>query len=288
MSRYISHQLDLCINSSGGNIEKANQDRNKTIIDLAFDIYRDETAQGKPFATLDPVFRNFATSQIRTFLFAGHDSTSSAICYTFYLLSTNPSVRRLLVSEHNRILGPDRDRSSSNISANPHLLNQLPYTLAVVKEALRLYPPASSTRNGEPGYSVTDLNGRQLPSDGFLVWSNSYAIHRDPNLWPEPDKFLPERWLVEGDHLYPQKGSFRPFEFGPRNCIGQELAMLELRLLLIMTARDFEVESVYNEWDKLNPISGTKTVNGSRAYQVLSGAAHPSDGLPCRVSLAAP
>lgn len=288
MRRYISHQLDLHFNSSGGNIEVAKRDRSMTIVDLALDTYRNEMVQEKPSSTLDAVFRDYATSQIRAFVFAGHDSTGSAICYTFYLLSTNPLARRLLISEHDRVLGPDRDRASSEISANPHLLNQLPYTLAVIKEALRLYPPASSTRSGEPGYSIADLNGRQLPTDGFLVWSNAYAIHRDPNLWPEPDKFFPERWLVEEeDRLYPQKGAFRPFEFGPRSCIGQELAMLELKLVLVMTARDFEVKSVYDEWDKLNPINGTKTINGDRAYQILSGAAHPSDGLPCRVSLAA-
>jgi cytochrome P450 len=288
MRRYISHQLDLRFQSSGGNVEVAKQDRHKTIIDLALDTYRNATAQEKALVTLDTVFRDYATSQIRTFVFAGHDSTASAMCYAFHLLSTNPSARRLLISEHDRILGPDRDRAPSAISANPHLLNQLPYTLAVVKEALRLYPPASSTRSGEPAYFITDFNGRQLPTDGFLVWSNSYAIHRDPNLWLDPDKFVPERWLVEeGDRFYPQKGAFRPFEFGPRNCIGQELAMLELKLVLVMTARGFEVKSVYDEWDKSNPINGTKRLNGDRAYQILSGAAHPNDGLPCRVSLLA-
>ncbi|KAK4694386.1 hypothetical protein P7C71_g3191, partial [Lecanoromycetidae sp. Uapishka_2] len=286
MKQYISHQLDLHFNSSG-NIEVPKQDRSKPIIDLALDTYRNEKEQDSPSNnTLDGIFRDYAISQIRTFVFAGHDSTGSAICYAFYLLSKNSSARKLLRTEHDRVLGPNRDKASSEISSNPHLLNQLPYTLAVVKEALRLYPPASSTRSGEPGYSISDRNGHQLPTDGFLVWSNAYAIHRDPNLWPEPNKFLPERWLVEeGDRLYPQKGAFRPFEFGPRNCIGQELAMLELKLVLVMTAREFEVRSVYDEWDKLNPISGTKTINEDRAYQILSGAAHPSDGLPCRVSL---
>ncbi|KAL2045339.1 hypothetical protein N7G274_002422 [Stereocaulon virgatum] len=288
MRLYISRLLDLRFKSSGGNIQVAKQNRNNTIVDLALTTYQNEKGQGKSDTTLDTVFQGFAISQIRTFLFAGHDSTSSAICYTFHLLSTNPSARRRLISEHDRVLGPCQDRVSSQISANPHLLNQLPYTLAVVKEALRLYPPASSTRSGEPSHFITDLTGRQLPTDGFLVWSNSYAIHRDPNLWPDPDRFCPERWLVEkGDRLYPQQGNFRPFEFGPRNCIGQELAMLELKLVLVMTIRGFEVTSVYEEWDRLNPINGTKTINGDRAYQILSGAAHPSDGLPCRVSLVA-
>lgn len=87
--------------------------------------------------------------------------------------------------------------------------------------------------------------------------------------------------------MYPRKGAFRPFEFGPRNCIGQELAMLELKLVLVMTARGFEVKSVYDEWDNSNHTNGMKTLNGDRAYQILSGAAHPSNGLPCRISLTA-
>lgn len=286
MRRYISHQLDLRLQCRNEKDDAATPNHNKTIVDLALDTYRNEATQEKPFSALDTVFKNFAISQIRTFVFAGHDSTGSAICYVFHLLSTNSSARKLLTSEHDRVFGPDCAKMPSKISANPHLLNQLPYTLAVIKEALRLYPPASSTRSGEPGHFITDLNGRQLPTEGFLVWSNSYAIHRDPNLWPEPETFLPERWLVEeGDCLYPQKGAFRPFELGPRSCIGQELAMLELKLVLVMTARTFEVRSVYDEWDKLNPIKGTKVINGERAYQILSGAAHPSDGLPSRVSL---
>lgn len=286
MRQYISHLLDLRFKGSGGKNRVATQARNKPIIDIALDTYHSETVNGKPLSSLDTVFQDFATSQIRTFVFAGHDSTGSAICYAFYLLSTNPSARTSLISELDRVLGTDRNRTSSEISMNPHLLNQLPYTLAVIKETLRLYPPASSTRSGEPDHFLTDLHGRQLPTEGFLVWANSYAIHRDPDLWLEPDNFIPERWLVEeGDRLYPQKGAFRPFEFGPRNCIGQELAMLELKLVLVMTARDFQVLSVYDEWDKLNPTKSTKTVNGDRAYQILSGAAHPCDGLPCRVSL---
>jgi len=123
MRQYISHQLDLRFKSSEGNAAVETQDRHKTIIDLALDTYRNEPAQGQPLDTLDTVFRDYAISQIRTFVFAGHDSTSSAICYTFHLLSTNPSARRLLTSEHDRILGPDRDRAASEISANPHLLN---------------------------------------------------------------------------------------------------------------------------------------------------------------------
>ena len=72
---------------------------------------------------------------------------------------------------------------------------------------------------------------------GFFVLSKSYALHRHANDWPAPIKILSERWLVEeGDPLYPFKGVYRPFEFGPRNCSEQELAMQEPKKFLVMTA----------------------------------------------------
>ena len=287
MRNYVLHELDQRFQSKQGRNETAKKDRSKTIIDLALDTYRGEHLQNGTPGTIDTTFRELAASQVRTFVFAGHDSTGSTICYAFHLLSSYPSVRRLLIEEHNRVLGPEHDQAVSRITQNVHLLNELPYTLAVIKETLRLYPPASSTRSGEPNFSIVGANGRQLPTDGFLVWSHSSAMHHDPRYWPEPQKFLPQRWLVgAGHYLFPQKGAYRPFEFGPRNCIGQEMAMLELKLVLVLTAREFVIESVYDEWDRLHPRSGPKTLDGDRAYQILYGAAHPSDGLPCRVSLA--
>ena len=290
MRQYIWRELNLRFKNKNIHDEMTKSVRSKTIIDLALDNYlagKTHDSSSDNGHAMDTIFRDIATSQLRTFVFAGHDSTSSTMCYALHLISINAGARRLLIEEHDRILGTDYNQVAQQISGSPHLLNQLPYTLAVVKESLRLYPPASSTRSGEPGYSISGADGLQLPTDGLLVWSNSYAIHRDPKYWPEPEKFLPERWLVEeGDPLYPPRGVYRPFEFGPRNCIGQELAMLELKLILIMTAREFEIKSVYDEWDTLHPKKGVKTLNGDRAYQVLSGAAHPSDGLPCRILLA--
>ena len=287
MVRYISRELDLRFKSNVGRNDAPKKSRSKTIIDLALDKYLTERTRNGSSDAMDKTFQDSAISQMRTFVFAGHDSTSSTICYAFHLLSIYPATRRLLIAEHNQALGQDYNLAISRISDDPHLLNHLRYTSAVIKETLRLYPPASSPRSGEPGYFIQGVDGRRLPTDEFLVWSNAYAIHRDPRYWPEPNDFIPERWLVEeGDQLYPLKGVYRPFEFGPRNCIGQELAMLELKLVLIMTAREFEIKSAYDDWDRSHLKNGPKTVSGDRAYQILSGAAHPSDGLPCRVSLA--
>ena len=281
MMRYIASEFDLRIKSSA-------KQRSKTVLDLALDTYLESQRGTQQNNGVDQTFKDFAISQVRTFIFAGHDTTSTTMCYAFHVLSCYPEIRRALVAEHDRLLGPDCHHDAAKIAEDPHLLNQFSYTTAVIKETLRLYPPASSTRGGEPGYVLPGPKGLGFPTDGLFIWSNSYTIQRDPTYWPEPDKFIPERWLVEEGHpLYPVKGAFRPFEFGPRNCIGQELAMLELKVVLILTAREFEISSVYEEWDLLHPRKGPKTVKGERAYQILAGAAHPADGLPCRVRLAA-
>lgn len=285
MVKYIWQELNNRFKSR--QIKTASSIGGKTIIDLALNEYLSSMSENGPVDSMDTTFRDFATSQLRVFIFAGHDTTSSTICYAFHLLSSNPKARQSLINEHNRILGPDHDQAATQVNQDPYLLNRLPYTLAVVKETLRLYPPAATARGGEPGYFVSGPDGRQYPTHGFLIWSASYSMQRDTEWWADADKFIPERWLVEeGDRLYPVKGAYRPFEFGPRNCIGQELAMLELKLVLVMTTRTFEFKTVYDEWDQLHPRSGPRTVDGDRAYQVLSGAAHPVDGLPCRVSLA--
>lgn len=287
MVRYVSHELDDRFVHNRSKSNSMSGARSRTIIDLALENYLAEQVRTEGGERMDETFKNAAMCQIRTFLFAGHDTSSSTLCYCYHLLSLHPQARSRLVEEHNKVLGSSIEQAASRISETPHLLNQLPYTLAVIKETLRLYPPASSTRNGEPGFTVSTPDGRQCPTEGFLVWSNSVAIHRNPDCWPQPNDFLPQRWLVDKDDpLFPAtKGAWRAFEHGPRNCIGQELAVLEVRLILALTVREFTVESAYDEWDRKEGTKGPKTVNGDRAYQILLGAAHPNDGFPCKVSV---
>ena len=120
--------------------------------------------------------------------------------------------------------------------------------------------------------------------DMFVV---PHAMHLDERYFERPTEFIPERWLVEPGHeLYPNvKGAWRAFEHGPRNCIAQGMVMLELKMVLAMTIRQFDVKPAYEEWDRLHPGKGIKEVDGQRVYQIDEGAAHPADHFPCRVSL---
>lgn len=83
-------------------------------------------------------------------------------------------------------------------------------------------------------------------------WLAAPGVQRNPDYWPRPNDFLPERWIAtEGDPLYvATKEAWTPFSLGPRNCIGMELAMIELRLVSVLIARTFDIEEAWEEWDK--------------------------------------
>lgn len=259
--------------------------RTKSIMDLALTAYLSENPDKNTFNGMNVTFRKFAMSQIKLFLFSGYDTTSSSVCYLFYVLTKNASVLARIRSEHDQILGSDITKAATLVNQRPSLLNQLPYTVAVIKETLGLYPVVSSTRAGEPDFNVIDETNRRFPTNGFLVWANPQVIQRDPVYWPQSDEFLPERWLVsQEDHLHPIKVAWRPFEFGPRNCIGQELAMLEMKIILVMTVRKFDIQPAYEELDRRDPKGKVKNVYGERGYQI--GRSQPSDDFPHRVTIA--
>ncbi|KAL8657646.1 MAG: hypothetical protein Q9226_001708 [Calogaya cf. arnoldii] len=288
MLKFVSAEMDKRFLRSISSSKPSSIARSKTIVDLALDKYIFEHKGSKVGGNaIDGTFKDAAVCQIRTFLFAGHDTLSSTLCYCYHLLSLNPKSRDSFMNEHNKVLGSDVEQAASLLGTNPHLLKQLPFTTAVIKETLRLYPPASSTRQGEFGFNIITPAGISCPTEGLLIWSNHFAIHRNEKYWKRPDEFVPERWLAgEGDGLYnSDKGAWRTFEHGPRNCIGQELAILELKLVLAMTVRKFKVDSAYDEYDEIRGRGFPKTVDGDRAYQILNGAAHPNDGFPCRVSI---
>ncbi|KAK1455969.1 AflN/verA/monooxygenase [Colletotrichum cuscutae] len=210
------------------------------------------------------------------------------LLYCYYLLSQNPEIISRTIAEHNEVFGTDSSQVQDKIHKDPQLLNMIPYTVAFIKVVLRIFAPAGAMRQGRSDVQIVDADGRVLPTEGCNVWTLVQAIHHNPKYWKDPDACIPERWLVAPeDPLYPQKGAWRPFEWGPRNCIGQTLAMLELRIALVMTVREFVIKPAYEDWDKLHPKSGIRSVKGNRAYQAVKGGggAHPADGFPVRIGL---
>ncbi|KAE9378297.1 cytochrome P450 [Stipitochalara longipes BDJ] len=274
-----------------------------SVIALALEAYISESEDKRILERprLDDEFAATVTQQIRLFLLAGNDTTASTIVFMYHLISKHPAARAQLRAEHDAIFGQDISNAAELLKQQPALLNQCRYTLAVIKETLRIYPPAVTMRQGVPGFSITTLDGVSLPTEDVRIITNTWAVHQNPRIWVRPDDFIPERWLANsGDELYPLPGAYRPFDLGPRVCLGQTLSLNELRVVLIMTARSFVVEPAYEEWDMLQARNaglwtkvanwtGRKeidTVKGDRAFQTELAGSHPSDGYPCRVSLA--
>ncbi|TGO26122.1 hypothetical protein BPAE_0066g00480 [Botrytis paeoniae] len=282
MDAYISAELDRRYAEYKADSKDS---RSKAIIDLILQAEIAPDADVKP-DKLDPDFKAFAIRQIRLFVFSGHDSLSSTICYIYHLLSKNVEAMRKVREEHDFVFGKQIDGASELLKTKPHLANDLPYTTAVIKETLRLFPAASSSRQGYPGVTLYDEQGTACPTNHVVCFIDHVGMHRAPKYWVRPEEFLPERWLVDPGHeLYPVKGAWRPFEYGPRNCIAQGLVMTELRVLLACTVREFVFEDAYEEWDRSHKKRGPQTHRGERAYQIEEAAAHPSAHYPCRVRM---
>nr|CAD7197562.1 unnamed protein product [Timema douglasi] len=172
--------------------------------------------------------------EVDTFMFEGHDTTSAAICWALYLLGSHPAIQDRVVEELNYVLG-DYDRRLVMKD-----FQNLKYLECCIKEALRLYP------------SVPFI-ARQLKQDvkiahytipaGTTALIVTYMLHRNPEYFPEPEKFNPDHFLPEnclGRHPY----AYIPFSAGPRNCIGQKFALLEEKAVIAAVLRNYRVEAV--------------------------------------------
>ncbi|ERF70131.1 hypothetical protein EPUS_00318 [Endocarpon pusillum Z07020] len=300
LDRYIGEALDQrYAKRSADQKSRTSEDSKKkirSVIDLALDTYEQEiqdSSKNHGSSTgegMDPAFRSHAVDQIKTLIFAGHDTTSSTIAWAFYLLHQHPDVHAKLVEELDHVLGPKTSNPADKIRADSYLINRLPYLTAVVKETLRLFPPASTVRYGDPTVTITDPDhepSQTYPTANFHIWVVAHAIHRNETYFPNPTAFIPERHLDDNHpsstpfpHAKQHKDALRPFEKGPRNCIGQELAMIEVRVILALTVREFDFEAVYPELRDPREV-----IEGHRCYQVLKGSAKPKGGLPGRVTV---
>ncbi|KAI1260243.1 vera protein [Xylariaceae sp. FL1019] len=263
-----------------------NDSQVKTITDLAIKHINKDYPDPKEDKT---GFVDLLISNLKAFLFAGHDTTSATICFMTKLLQDNPECMAKLRAEHDSVFGPDPSKAAAALAESPHLLYMLPYTLGVIKETLRFYPLAATLRASYPGLKLA-VSGSQVqyPMDGYGMWVATPALHLNPGFWPRPNEFLPERWTVpEGDPLHASNAAYAPFSLGPRNCIGMELALLELRIVSVLVARRFEISEAWDKWDQLQGHKATPNlqVDGQRCYRCGNGIVHPKDGMPVHVRL---
>ncbi|KAL7806751.1 cytochrome P450 [Trichoderma gracile] len=254
-------------------------DKKKTILNIALSRTLAETGGAAPDKRdIEAILAN-----LKLFLFAGHDTTSSTICWMFKLLQDNPECLSKLRAELDEVLGTDPSQATSLLRESPQLLNNLPYINGVVKETLRFYPLASTVRQGEKDFFLTVPGSDiQYPTEGTAIHDVPSVIQLDEAVWPRANEFLPERWMApQGDPLHPNKDAWRPFSMGPRNCIGQELAMVEIKLMAALVCRDFDVREAWDEWDEQRGgVVKREMVGGERLYGCGQTVQHPKDGMP--------
>ncbi|RLL95949.1 hypothetical protein CFD26_105886 [Aspergillus turcosus] len=185
--------------------------------------------------------------QLKTFLFAGHDTTSILLQWAFYELSRTPRALESIRRELDDVFGPGTSpavvRDKLLAPNGEELLTKLQYTSAVIKEILRLYPSSGTGRlvpQGAGAY-IQLPDGRLLCIDGVLMYNCETLIHRDETVYGESkDDFVPERWLGNPGACRIPPSAWRPFERGPRSCIGQGLATIEAQVILACAVRRYE------------------------------------------------
>jgi cytochrome P450 len=167
--------------------------------------------------------------EVLTLLFAGHDTTASALSWAWLLLARHPDVQEALHDEAARHLA-GRTPTAADL---PHL----PLATAAFEEALRLYPPAPGL--ARRAVEADEIQGHPVPAKAILMPSQ-WVTHRHPAYWEEPDRFRPERFLP-GRAADRPKFAYFPFGGGPRACIGNTFALIEGALILAGLAQRFHL-----------------------------------------------
>jgi len=188
--------------------------------------------------------------EVMTLFLAGHETTALALSWSWYLLATHPEAEKRFHAELDEVL---RGRSPE-VSDLPNLK----YTDMIAKEALRLYPPAYAV--GREAIEDTEIGGYSVPRKTQL-FAFQWVTHRDPRFFERPDEFEPERWASESIQRLPKYAYF-PFGGGPRQCIGNYFAMMEIVLLLATIGQRFKFSLLKEHPVEVLPVLSLRPKNG--------------------------
>ncbi|KAK5861912.1 hypothetical protein PBY51_017350 [Eleginops maclovinus] len=217
--------------------------RNMDFLDILL-VARDENKQGLS----DEDIR----AEVDTFMFEGHDTTASAMSFILYSLACHPEYQQRCRDEVIQALDGKDTMAWEDLS-------NIPYTTMFIKESLRLYPPVPviSRITTKP---ITFFDGRTLP-EGTLIGTTVIGLHRNATVWENPEVFDPLRFLPENVSKRPPH-AFVPFSAGPRNCIGQNFAMNELKVATALTLKRYQLIEDPTHKPKLLPRLVLRSING--------------------------
>ncbi|WP_197287705.1 cytochrome P450 [Streptomyces apocyni] len=170
--------------------------------------------------------------EVMAMLIAGHETVSTALTWTWYLLSRHPEAEARVAAEVAAVCG-DRAPTFEDLPS-------LEYTSRVIQESMRLYPPLWVM--GRMPTEDTEIRGYRVPRDSVVLLSQ-YVTHRHPEFWDNPEGFDPDRFLpaaVKERHRY----AYFPFGGGPRKCIGDAFAMMEMPLLIARVIQHYRLQLV--------------------------------------------
>lgn len=217
---------------------------NKTFLDLLLDIQEE-----------DPNYQDIdIIQQIDTFMFAGHDTVSSGVDFATYELSKDRELQEKIFEESNKIFGPDR-----MAQLTMRKMEECKYIDRFVKEVLRKHPPAPMIeRTTIDPLKFGDID---IPI-GTSILLAPFVTHHTEKYFPNPQKFDPDRFLPENMAKRPAY-AYLPFSHGPRNCIGQRFAIMEMKSTVLMMVRHFILSKGYPDFDVEIAQTGTlKSLTG--------------------------
>jgi len=193
-----------------------------------------------------------ARNEVCTLFLAGHETTAVTLSWACYLLAQHPHAQARLREEARAVLG--------GRPPTTHDLPRLTYTGQVIREALRLYPPAWITpREAQQDVQIGDC----LIPRGAVVFVSPWVSHHDGRYFPQPDAFMPERWTEAFEKQLP-RGAYFPFASGPRVCIGNTFALMEAQLILAIIAQHFELELAPGQRIEPEPLVTLRPRHGVR------------------------
>jgi cytochrome P450 len=188
--------------------------------------------------------------EIMTLFFAAYEDVANALAWTWYLLTQNPDSESKLRAEVHNTIGERLPTASD--------LRNLPYLSMLVDEVLRLYPTTWSLLRDV--VSDDEIGGFHIPAKS-MIFLDLHLTHRLPKYWDNPKRFDPERFSPERSEGRPRFAYF-PFGGGPRQCIGNELALMEIRLILIRMIQLYRFELVSKHPIQINALSSLQPRNG--------------------------